>query len=145
MAKKEKNAVVGFAIIAVVFLIVVNLAILTIYNSNQQVEETITGAIIQNFDVDDVDDVERAPQTFTVLSKRLGFNPIEIVIKKGDTVIWENDGVSDFDIIISFGIPKVLESGRIFPGESYTYTFEESGEFEYLSVVTEAKGRIVVE
>ncbi|MDQ3985472.1 MAG: cupredoxin domain-containing protein [Actinomycetota bacterium] len=56
------------------------------------------------------------------------FDPPEVQISKGDSVTWTNDGDADHTATASDGS---FESGNLDPGESFTQTFDEAGEFPY--------------
>ena len=77
------------------------------------------------------------------------YDPPEITIEPGDTITWTNDdreghtvtsgdGAGRFDWMGSkkLGEPDGLfDSQRFMPGESWSYTFEESGAFNYFCVI----------
>lgn len=135
----KKKAVVTFVFLSIVVLVIVNFLILQTYGDNIG----ITGEAI-GVDTGEEEPEEEIPQTHTVILKRLGPDPEELRIKKGDSVIWINENVEDFDTIIPLGAFEP-SSDRIFVGENFTHIFNEAGEFEYVSIVSEIKGKVVVE
>jgi len=137
MKKKEW---LFFVLLAVVVLVIVNFLILETYGDNID----ITGEVIDMGTSEEEIEEEELPQTHTVILRRLGLDPEEIRIKKGDSVIWTNENVDMFDTIIPIGAFEP-SSDRIFIGENFTHTFNEAGEFEYVSIVSEVKGKVVVE
>lgn len=65
------------------------------------------------------------------------FEPLEITVAVGTTVTWTNNditnhtvtsGMSDGDAVSPDG---VFNSGFFVPGETFSYTFTEAGEFPY--------------
>lgn len=75
------------------------------------------------------------------------FSPDNIVIKKGETVSWQNTDkiahlFASFSIIGKGG----LFTPNIDPGASWEYTFEEAGEFYYLCFIHKGMlGKVTVE
>ena len=76
------------------------------------------------------------------------YDPPEIVIKAGDTITWTNDDQEGHTVTSGvgsgrfgwmskdFGKPDGLfDSQRFMPGESWTYTFEEEGSFQYFCTI----------
>lgn len=60
------------------------------------------------------------------------FNPQNIRIEAGTTVVWENRGRQDHDVIAVTGDDGWGVSQEGFgPGDTYEYTFEESGTYRY--------------
>ena len=82
-------------------------------------------------------------------SAEVWYDPPEITIEPGDTITWTNDdreghtvtsgdGAGRFDWMDSenLGEPDDLfDSQRFMPGESWSYTFEESGAFNYFCII----------
>ena len=70
-----------------------------------------------------------AGQEVAVDIRDFSYNPDPIEINVGDTITWTNqDGVPDTATARN---RDVLQSGPIAPGESFSQTFEEAGEFPY--------------
>ena len=70
-----------------------------------------------------------AGREVTVEIRNLSYNPDPIEITVGDTITWTNqDGVPH---TATARDRDVLQSGAIQPGESFSQTFEQAGEFEY--------------
>jgi len=70
------------------------------------------------------------------------FNPAEITIKKGWTVLWMNDDSMLHDVTMDNG----AFDHDISSGESFSYTFTETGTYDYhCDIHTSMKGKIVVE
>lgn len=58
------------------------------------------------------------------------FEPATLEVGVGDTVSWEN--VGDVAHTVTFDDE---DSGDLDPGESYSRTFEEAGEFDYVCTI----------
>ncbi len=73
-----------------------------------------------------------------------------VIIRQYDEVTWHND--ADFDITVTSGsihddfLGESFDSDVILPGGTYTHAFEDSGSFQYLSVLQPwMTGSVVVE
>src|SRR5687768_1166270 len=56
------------------------------------------------------------------------FKPAKIKVKKGDTVVWTNDGEGDHTVTAK---DESFDSGKIAVGEKFEQKFEKAGKFEY--------------
>lgn len=79
------------------------------------------------------------------------FTPNVLEIRAGDTVVWENTDVEPHTVTSgqssTDSIAGQLFDATLFPGESYRYTFNQTGEVPYFCRFHEAqgmRGRIVV-
>ncbi|MBI2035655.1 MAG: hypothetical protein HYT12_03150 [Candidatus Liptonbacteria bacterium] len=89
-------------------------------------------------------------KTWVVSFDGTAFTPRELTVKKGDTVTWENDGTqdtwpatamhpthtvypgSDIEKCGTSNESKMFDACRaVKPGESYSFTFNEVGEWGY--------------
>jgi len=61
---------------------------------------------------------------------KMKFNPAEIVIKKGDTIIWRNIEKRQYHNIWFKQLQKE-EPDYLFPDESYQRSFDQAGHFSY--------------
>lgn len=57
------------------------------------------------------------------------FEPMELRVRAGDTVIWVNDEKRTSHSVLFIG--RGEESERFFPGERWSRAFPEAGRFEY--------------
>ena len=57
------------------------------------------------------------------------YKPAKIKIKKGDTVVWTNNGEGDHTV--TSRDDESFDSGKIAVGGTFEHTFEEAGKFEY--------------
>lgn len=58
------------------------------------------------------------------------FEPAQLEVGVGDTVSWENVGEAGHTVTFDDE-----DSGDLDPGESYSRTFEEAGEFDYVCTI----------
>jgi len=72
------------------------------------------------------------------------FNPPELKVKAGTTVTWVNHEKRASHSVIFLG-PAGFESERMFPGESWSRTFDKPGKYPYsCGPHPEMKGQIEV-
>ncbi len=64
--------------------------------------------------------------TITIGSMNNGFVPTTTTVKKGTTVTWTNNDITDHTVVGS-----VLDSGTLKPNGTYSYTFNTAGAFDY--------------
>jgi plastocyanin len=79
---------------------------------------------------ENVPDAKPAPRTYQVAQKFTQFNPSELKIKPGDTVVWTNmetDGTTH-SVVQSNG--SEINSPDITPGQHFTWTFDFPGEWD---------------
>lgn len=81
----------------------------------------------------------------TVSIQNMQFTPPQVTVAKGGTVTWtNNDSITHtvVDDLTGVGGPA---SGDIAPGQSYTFTFNKTGSFQYhCSIHPSMRGTIVV-
>ncbi len=66
------------------------------------------------------------PNSFAVSIKEFKFTPAEVTISQGSTVTWTNQ--DDVGHTVKFAFE---ESGFLEKGETYSYTFNNKGNFDY--------------
>ncbi|MBV2264816.1 MAG: cupredoxin domain-containing protein [Thauera sp.] len=64
-----------------------------------------------------------------VVVEKYAFSPMELRIKRGDTVTWVNNEKRVSHSVLMIG--RNEESERFFSGESWSRAFPEAGRFEY--------------
>lgn len=83
----------------------------------------------------------------TVTIKDFSFQPETVTIKAGETVTWVNEDRRDH--MVMSGAPPVMTdlfmSPSLAKGESWSYTFEEPGEYPYHSMTGSFLGTVIVE
>jgi plastocyanin len=65
------------------------------------------------------------------------FDPSSIDVEEGTTVTWTNNGDSPHTVTAS---DDDFSSGNLDPGDSYSQTFDEAGEFDYICEYHEDEG-----
>lgn len=91
---------------------------------NNQTKETEHNANQSN------DSSSNAVATNTVAIDNMAFAPASITVKKGTTVTWTNNDSVAHDVTQTDGKSE-LDSGVMTTGQSYSYTFDSTGTFEY--------------
>jgi plastocyanin len=69
-----------------------------------------------------------ASATTTVQIRRAGFVPANVTINQDDSVIWRNRDTIDHQVVANGG---QFASPILRPGQSYTFTFRNSGTYRY--------------
>lgn len=64
-----------------------------------------------------------------VVVEKYAFSPMELRIKRGDTVTWVNNEKRVSHSVLLIG--RNEESERFFPGEKWSRVFPEAGRYEY--------------
>lgn len=75
------------------------------------------------------------------------YDPTVLTISKGTKVTWENVGSIDHTVTSADGSPQSgLNSGTLKPGETYTFTFDQPGDYNYFCEFHSAsqKGVVIV-
>lgn len=86
-------------------------------------------------------DISPLVKTHKVIIEDMEFKPAELVIQKGDKVIWENKGIVEHDIT---EFPdQSWSSSQFQPGNSWAKTIDESVDY-YCSIHPTMKGKIIV-
>ena len=67
------------------------------------------------------------------------FEPAQVDVEAGTTVTWTNDGESPHTVTASDGS---FESGNLNPGQSFSYTFDQAGDFSYVCDYHESAGMV---
>jgi len=81
------------------------------------------------------------PQTLAVEIKDMKFQPDELKLHKGDTVIWTNKDIVAHDVT---EVNKAWTSSPIAPGASWQKVITESASY-YCSIHIIMKGKLIVE
>ena len=88
--------------------------------------------------------VANTPSTSNVVIQNFAFNPSELTIKQGDTVIWTNKDSVPHTVTSDSG--NELASSTLSNGATYSHTFNSAGTFDYhCSIHTMMKGKIIVQ
>ncbi|HET8964025.1 MAG TPA: cupredoxin domain-containing protein [Chitinophagales bacterium] len=81
------------------------------------------------------------PQSYTVEIKDMKFQPEEISVHKGDTIIWINNDIVAHDVTEE---NKVWASPHLASGSSWEKVIDKSESY-YCSIHLVMKGKIIVE
>lgn len=81
----------------------------------------------------------------SILGKE-GFDPAEITVKEGSTVVFTNNDPKGKSLVLTFQIGrKFIASGKIEAGKKYEQVFDEKGTYDYWTITYGVKGKVVVE
>lgn len=81
----------------------------------------------------------------TVSIVNMTFSPATISVKKGTTVTWTNNDTEPHTVTKVKGHITGPESDTLNPNETYSYTFDEPGIYDYLCTLhTGMTGRVIV-
>jgi plastocyanin len=69
-----------------------------------------------------------APQTHTVVIHNFAFQPQEITVHVGDTIVWKNTDIVSHTVTAADGL---FDSGEIKPGKSWRFVAKKAGTFQY--------------
>lgn len=72
------------------------------------------------------------PVTSQVAQKNLTFNPTELKLNTGDTVVWTNREADDTTHSVVQGNGADIDSPDIQPGQSFTWKFDFPGEWDII-------------
>lgn len=82
------------------------------------------------------------PKVYKVDIKQMQFQPAELTLQKGDTVVWTNHDIVTHDVTEETG--KVWTSGPLAPGESWSLMVTESADY-FCSIHVVMKGKLIVQ
>ena len=86
---------------------------------------------------------KKSEKRHTVRMKDKGYNPSELTVKIGDTVVWKHDYDHDHTVIAD---DKSFKSGNISPDDTFEHKFGKAGTFKYsCKYHPRMKGTITVE
>lgn len=81
------------------------------------------------------------PKVYTIEIKQMKFQPAELIVQKGDTVVWINNDIVAHDVTEETG--KIWTSGPLAPGETWSLVVTESADY-YCSIHVVMKGKLIV-
>jgi amicyanin len=86
-----------------------------------------------------------SPQTVNVEIKGFSYQPAEVRVKVGDTVVWTQVDSVQHTVTIVSG-PEMFSSALLNAGETYSHTFTQPGTYEYkCNPHPNMRGRVIVE
>ena len=114
--------------------------------SEPDVEEAQEPATPVTETQDDEKGVSAGGEAASVVIKSFKFVPAELKVKKGTTVTWRNEDSAPHTVESTTADNKVLESDELSPGDTFTFTFDETGTFNYkCGLHSSMKGKVIVE
>jgi len=72
------------------------------------------------------------PSALVIIRAR-AFDPAKITIQEGTTVTWKNEDSITHHVVHSPEVSheKLFDSGQLSPGQSFSYTFTQKGQYKY--------------
>ena len=86
--------------------------------------------------------VKNVPKIYTVEIKQMQFQPAELKVQKGDTVIFKNEDLVAHDVTEASG--KIWSSSSLPPGKSWKMSVTQSANY-YCSIHQVMKGKLMVD
>src|SRR6185295_1987074 len=81
------------------------------------------------------------PKIYTVEIKQMKFNPTELIVQKGDTVVWINNDIVAHDVTEESN--KSWTSSLMPVGQSWSLVVTQSADY-YCSIHVVMKGKLIV-
>lgn len=87
----------------------------------------------------------QSASTGSIDIKNMIFTPSQITVAKGGTVTWTNNDTTTHTVVDDLSNVDGPKSGNIEPGQTYSFTFNKTGSFQYhCSIHPSMRGTIVV-
>ena len=90
----------------------------------------------------DIEAEKIIPRAHTVEIKQMKFQPAELIVQKGDTVVWINNDIVAHDVTEEPG--KAWTSSVMPVGESWRLVVTQSADY-YCSIHVVMKGKLIVQ
>lgn len=92
-----------------------------------------------------MDDPVQSPQTVNVDIRDFSFQPAEVKVKVGDTVVWTQHDSVQHNVEIVSG-PETFKAPLLNAGETFSHTFTIPGEYGYKCTPhPRMRGKVIVE
>jgi plastocyanin len=75
-----------------------------------------------------------SPKTVNVAIKDYAYDPAQLTVNVGDTVVWTNEDSAPHTVTVSDG-PEKFNSPNLNKGDSFSYTFTKPGTYNYYCAV----------
>lgn len=85
---------------------------------------------------------EPVHKVYNVEIKQMQFQPAELTVQKGDTVVWTNNDIVTHDVTEEKS--KLWTSGPLAAGQSWSLVVKESADY-YCSIHVVMKGKLLVQ
>jgi plastocyanin len=102
--------------------------------------ESLTAPVTENVKLDST--LKNTSSFHTVEIKQMKFQPNELKLHKGDTVLWINKDITDHDVTEE--TKKAWTSSKLPMGKSWSKVVEESANY-FCSLHVVMKGKLIVE
>ena len=102
--------------------------------------ESLTAPVTENVKLDTT--LKNTSSFHTVEIKQMKFQPNELKLHKGDTVLWINKDITDHDVTEE--TKKAWTSSKLPMGKSWSKVVEESANY-FCSLHVVMKGKLIVE
>jgi plastocyanin len=102
--------------------------------------ESLTAPVTENVKLDST--LKNTSSFHTVEIKQMKFQPNELKLHKGDTVLWINKDITDHDVTEE--TKKAWTSSKLPMGKSWSKVIEESANY-YCSIHVVMEGKLIVE
>jgi plastocyanin len=102
--------------------------------------ESLTAPVTENVKLDST--LKNTSSFHTVEIKQMKFQPNELKLHKGDTVLWINKDITDHDVTEE--TKKAWTSSKLPIGKSWSKVVEESANY-FCSLHVVMKGKLIVE
>ena len=103
-------------------------------------DENVTAPIAENIKLDST--LKNTSSFHTIEIKQMKFQPSELRLHKGDTVLWINKDITDHDVTEE--TKKAWTSSKLPMGKSWSKVVEESADY-FCSMHVVMKGKLIVE
>ncbi len=85
-------------------------------------------------------------KTVNISIQGFRYNPPALTVHLGDTVVWENMDTAPHTVTTQSGAPIGFDSGTLGQGQTFSYTFNQSGTYNYhCTFHAEMNGSILVQ
>lgn len=142
----DKNKIIGIGGVMVVVLIAYFLAVSNIPSARQNLAIGSAPTVLATEISPDISNKPTNPAiSGSVINiKNAIFNPTPLIVKAGTVVTWVNNDEVPHMIVSNSG--NLLNSGRLDPGESFSFKFMVSGVYAYhCNIHPTMKGVVIVE
>jgi plastocyanin len=130
--------------IIVVILLIIGGAVALTHKSNNNTPSS-NGYSQNNSNTNSSTSNSQTPTAGSVDIKNMMFTPSQISVQKGAKVTWTNNDTTAHTVIDDLSNVGGPASGSIAPGETYSFTFDKTGSFQYhCSIHPSMRGTIVV-
>jgi plastocyanin len=108
----------------------------------------ITGVLLTNREAVSQISASALPSAHVSIASD-GLDVTDVKVKKGQGVVWQNQGTGEHQLALSSGVELAPDFGggmRITTGQNYTYVFDKPGTYHYYDVMrpTQVKGTVTV-